>query len=65
MNATTHHISDNQFNQCVARGRQLRSIAVIDITRQMFGLPKRAATALSERLDREAVLLNRQCGQCA
>lgn len=65
MNATTQNYSPNQFEQCISRGRQLRSIAIIDITRQMFGLPKKAAIALGARMDRQAEKLNTQCGQCA
>lgn len=58
-------ISAPQLNSCVARGRQLRSAAVIELTRQLYGLPAKCVEAYSRRLDRRASDLGGSCPQCA
>lgn len=57
--------STSQLDACVARGRQLRSLAVIELTRQLYNLPAKCVQAYSNRLDRRASNLGGSCMQCA
>jgi|GEM_PF-6916552 len=48
----------------LAHARKLRSLAVINMTRRLYGLPRKATTALAEHLDRQADKLKQECATC-
>jgi hypothetical protein len=60
----TTDLNDLAIRNGSARARKLRSLAIIDITRRLYGLPLKATYALAARLDRQAMQLKEPCATC-
>lgn len=60
----TTYLEEAAIRNSSARAHKLRSLAVIEITRRLYGLPSKATAALAERLDQQAHNMNEQCATC-
>jgi hypothetical protein len=60
----TNYTNELAIEYGTARARKLRSLAIIDLTRRLYGLPLKAARAMTTGLGHQARNLEPECATC-